>query len=173
MEKKGKISSSIQDSINKISESLKNSNLKSISDFNVGNIPNLQTRNTEFDLSKLNTRNFKSPLEKSENLSKKQLEKQSELLDFLILQNLNSEKQYKVSRNLIIVSIFLVLFQIFYSIYSENKPNKIQNELSRIVETQSKTSEAISNTSLNLLDLQNQVQILEKENAQLNLKLKK
>ena len=116
---------------------------------------------------------FKSPLKKSEKLSKKQLKKQSDLLEFSIQQGETADIQFKTSRNLIIASLFIMLFQIFYGFWTNSESNTKQNNLTTIIELQSKQSETISRMSLSLLDLQNQVRTLEQENARLNLKVEK
>ena len=57
--------------------------------------------------------------------------------------------------------------QIFIAIITTNQSNYRQNNLTTIIETQAQQSEIISRMSLNLLDLQNQVQTLEQENESL------
>lgn len=94
------------------------------------------------------------------------------ILKFLTSQSETAERQFRTSRNLIIATIFIMLFQIGYAIWSNSETNSIQNNLTKIIDTQSQQSEVISRMSLNLLDLQNQVRTLERENARLNQKLK-
>lgn len=48
-----------------------------------------------------------------------------------------------------------------------------QNNLTKLIDTQSQQSEVISRMSLNLLDLENQVRTLEQENERLNLLIEK
>ena len=93
------------------------------------------------------------------------------ILGFLTAQSETAEKQFKTSRNLIIATIVIMLLQIGYAIWTNYESNSKQNNLKTIIELQSQQSEAISRMSLNLLDLQNQVQTLEQENALLNQKL--
>ncbi len=93
------------------------------------------------------------------------------ILDFLSEQSRIAEKQFKTSRNLIFSTIIIMLLQIFISIYSFIQTDDKQNNLNTIIELQSKQSETISRMSLSLLDLENQVQTLEQENARLNLKI--
>ena len=95
------------------------------------------------------------------------------ILTFLREQSSNAEKQFKTSRNLIIATIVIMILQIVISGVSIVLSNSEQNNLTKIIDTQSQQSEVISNMSLNLLDLQNQVQALEQENALLNQELNK
>lgn len=94
----------------------------------------------------------------------------NKILCFLQSQSSIAEKQFKISKNLIIVTIFIMILQIGYAIWINYESNYKQNNLSKIIEMQSKQSEVISHMSLSLLDLQNQVQILEKENKVLSEK---
>ena len=91
----------------------------------------------------------------------------TKILSFLSNQSLISEKQFKTSKYLIISTIIIMIFQIGYAIWFNNKSNHKQSSLTKIIEIQSKQSETISRMSLNLLDLQNQVSILEKEKIKL------
>ena len=86
------------------------------------------------------------------------------ILNFLKDQSKNAEKQFKTSRNLILATIVIMILQVFYAFWTNSQSNSKQNQLNKIVETQSKQSEVISSMSLNLLDLQSQVQTLEQEN---------
>ena len=95
-----------------------------------------------------------------------------EILGFLTSQSETAEKQFKTSRNLIIATIFIMILQIGYAIWTNSESNSRRNNLTKIIDTQSKQSETISRMSLNLLDLQSQVRTLEQENARLNQKLK-
>ena len=61
-----------------------------------------------------------------------------------------------------------MILQIGYAIWTNSQSNSIQNNLTKLIDIQSQQSEVISRMSLNLLDLQNQVQILEKENNKLS-----
>jgi len=95
----------------------------------------------------------------------------SKILVFLTQQSNNAKKQFIVSRNLIIATIVIMILQIVYGVWTNYESNSKQNSLIQIIDTQSQQSEVISRMSLNLLDLQNQVRILEEENAKLNQNL--
>lgn len=101
-------------------------------------------------------------------LNDKQIIAVKEVLGFLEAQSSIAERQFKTSRNLIIATILIMILQIGYAVWTNSGSNSRQSNLTKIIETQSKQSESISNMSLNLLDLQNQVRILEQENARLN-----
>ena len=90
-----------------------------------------------------------------------------EILSFLKKQSDNAEEQFKTSKNLVIITILIMIFQIGYAVWFNKKSNHKQNNLTKIIETQLKQSETISQMSLNLLDLQNQVSNLEKEKIEL------
>lgn len=66
-----------------------------------------------------------------------------------------------------------MILQIGYAVWSNYETNSTQNNLKKIIDTQSQQSEGISRMSLSLLDLQNQVRTLEQENERLNQKLSK
>lgn len=91
-----------------------------------------------------------------------------QILEFLTEQSENAERQFKTSRNLIIATIFIMILQIGYAVWTNSESNSIQNNLIKVIDTQSQQSEVISRMSLNLLDLENQVQTLEQENARLS-----
>ena len=91
----------------------------------------------------------------------------NKILTFLQSQSEIAERQFKTSRNLIIATIIIMSLQIFIAIITTNQSNYRQNNLTTIIETQAQQSEIISRMSLNLLDLQNQVQTLEQENESL------
>lgn len=95
------------------------------------------------------------------------------ILTFLREQSLNAKKQFKTSRNLIIVTIVIMILQIVIAGVSIALSNSEQKNLTKIIDTQSQQFEVISDMSTYLLDLQNQVQTLEKENARLNQELNK
>nr|BFF37761.1 hypothetical protein BACT7_26230 [Tenacibaculum mesophilum]BFF41183.1 hypothetical protein BACY1_29880 [Tenacibaculum mesophilum] len=95
------------------------------------------------------------------------------ILTFLREQSKNAERQFKTSRNLIIATIAIMILQIFIAGFSIAISNSEQNNLTEIIDTQSKQSEVISRMSLSLLDLGNQVRTLKQENARLNQKLSK
>ncbi len=95
------------------------------------------------------------------------------ILTFLREQSKNAERQFKTSRNLIIATIAIMILQIFITGFSISISNSEQNNLTEIIDTQSKQSEVISRMSLSLLDLGNQVRTLKQENARLNQKLSK
>ena len=87
------------------------------------------------------------------------------------LQSKTSDVQYKVSLFLTIAAIIISLIPLVKDLIFE-KPN-YNESIIRISETQSQQSETISNMTTYLLDLQNKVQSLEKENELLIEKLKK
>ena len=93
------------------------------------------------------------------------------ILTFLKEQSKNAERQFKTSRNLIIATIIIMILQIGYAVWTNSESNSRQNNLTKIIDTQSQQSEVISRMSLNLLDLENQVRTLEQENARLNQEL--
>ncbi len=95
------------------------------------------------------------------------------ILDFLKTQSTNAEKQFKTSRNLIIITIVIMILQIVIAGVSIALSSTEQNNLTKIIEMQSQQSETISSMSLNLIDLENQVRTLEQENARLNKELNK
>ena len=92
------------------------------------------------------------------------------VLSFLQAQSNTADKQYKTSTNLIIATIVIMILQIVIAVISIYKSNEEQNNLTKLVESQSQQSETISRMSLSLLDLHNQVNILEKENEVLRKK---
>jgi len=81
------------------------------------------------------------------------------------IQSKTSDKQYKVSIFLTIAAIIISLVPIATELLVD-KPNYSES-INRIIDTQSKQSETISEMSTYLLDLQNQVRTLEKENERL------
>lgn len=95
------------------------------------------------------------------------------ILTFLKEQSKNAEKQFNTSRNLILATIIIMILQIGYAVWTNSESNSRQNNLTKIIYTQSQQSEVISRMSLNLLDLENQVQTLEQQNARLNQKFNK
>ena len=66
-----------------------------------------------------------------------------------------------------------MVFQIVIAGIDIVQSNLKQNTLIKIIDTQLQQSEKLSQTSLNLLDLQSQVQTLKKENVLLSEKLNK
>jgi hypothetical protein len=92
------------------------------------------------------------------------------ILGFLKDHSKIAERQFKASRNLILATIVIMILQIGYAVWTNTEMNSGRNNLNTIIELQSQQSEVISRMSLNLLDLQNQVQTLEQENNQLKLK---
>ncbi|RCS28224.1 hypothetical protein DUT90_01185 [Polaribacter sp. WD7] len=122
---------------------------------NVGSIP-------EFKGSNIGNLEFRNP----DKFTKR-------ILKFLTSQSETAERQFKTSRNLIIATIVIMILQIGYAVWTNFESNSKQNNLIKIIDTQSKQSETISHMSLNLFDLQNQVRTLEQENAQLNQKILK
>lgn len=87
------------------------------------------------------------------------------------IQSKTSDKQYKVSIFLTVAAIIISLVPITTELFVD-KPN-YNESIIRLTESQSKLTEKVSDMSTYLLDLQNQVQILEKENARLNKELNK
>lgn len=85
------------------------------------------------------------------------------ILTFMQSQSNVAQRQFKISKNLIITTIFIMILQIVIAGFSIALSNSEQNNLTKIIETQLQQSEVISRMSLSLLDLQNQVKILEKE----------
>ncbi len=94
------------------------------------------------------------------------------ILQFLSDQSSISSRQFKTSRNLIIASILIMILQVAYAFWTNHETNSIQNKSNSIIEMQLKQSETISQMSLSLLDLENQVRNLETENELLKDKLK-
>lgn len=95
------------------------------------------------------------------------------ILTFLQKQSKSAERQFKTSRNLIIATIVIMIFQIGYAVWTNSESNIRQNNLVKIIEMQSQQSETISRMSLNLLNLEKQVQVLKQENKLLINNLKK
>lgn len=95
----------------------------------------------------------------------------NKILSFLQQQSRTAEIQFRTSRNLILATIVIMILQIGFAFWINYESNSKQNSLNKIIETQSQQSEVISRMSLNLLDLQNQAQTLEKENSRLKEKL--
>jgi hypothetical protein len=93
------------------------------------------------------------------------------ILLFLQSQSQIAVRQFKTSRNLILATIIIMIFQIGYAVWTNYESNSKQNSLTKIIDTQSQQTEVISRMSLSLLDLENQVRTLEQENARLNLKI--
>ena len=91
------------------------------------------------------------------------------ILLFLQSQSQIAVRQFKTSRNLILATIIIMIIQIGYAVWINHESKSKQNSLTKIIDTQSQQTEIISRMSLSLLDLQNQVQTLEQENARLNL----
>jgi len=87
------------------------------------------------------------------------------------IQSKTSDKQYKVSIFLTVAAIIISLIPVATELLID-KPNYNESIL-RLTESQSKLTGKVSDMSTYLLDLQNQVQTLEKENLRLNLKLNK
>lgn len=85
------------------------------------------------------------------------------ILTFLQHQSVSAEKQFKTSRNLILATIIIMILQIGYAVWTNYESNSKQNNLTKIIDTQSQQSEVISRMSLSLLDLQNQLQALRLE----------
>jgi uncharacterized membrane protein (DUF106 family) len=85
------------------------------------------------------------------------------------LQSKTSDKQYKFSVFLTITAIIISFIPLIKEVVFE-KSNYTESII-RIIDTQSQQSETISNMSIYLLDLRNQVQALEKENELLIKKL--
>ena len=103
-------------------------------------------------------------------LSQEQIDSFNNILEFMKEQGKTANKQFTVSRNLVIATIIIMFLQIGYSVWSSSESNSIQKNITKIIESQSKQFEAISNMSSNLLRLQNQVRILEQENELLKKK---
>ena len=95
------------------------------------------------------------------------------ILSFLSEQSQIANRNFKTSKKLILVTIIIMFLQIGYAVWSNYETNSTQNNLKKIIDTQSQQSEGISRMSLSLLDLQNQVRTLEQENERLNQKLSK
>jgi hypothetical protein len=92
------------------------------------------------------------------------------ILSFLQSQSEIAEKQFKISRNLIFATIIIMILQVCFAFWFNYSNHNKQSELIKLIEIQSKQTEAISQMSLSLLDLQNQVQNLEKQNEVLSKK---
>ncbi len=90
------------------------------------------------------------------------------ILSFLKEQGKMADRQFKTSRNLILATILIMIVQIGLAFWSNSELNSKQRSLNQLIETQSQQSETVSEMALSLVDLQNQVQLLEKENKELN-----
>jgi hypothetical protein len=117
-------------------------------DFSKFNIPKME-------MPKMNTDyiNFRDPDEVT-----------NSILSFMQTQSNIAQKQFKISRNLIIATIFIMILQVAFAFWFNRSNHNKQSELIELIQIQSKQTEAISQMSLSLLDLQNQVLTLEKEN---------
>ena len=127
----------------------------------IPNIPSFKGSNPKFNV-------MDGKLGALKELNDQQVNAVNEVLRFLTDQSNIAERQFKTSRNLILATILIMIFQIGYAVWTNSESNSIQSNLTKIVDTQSKQSESVSRMSLNLLDLQNQVRILEQENVRLN-----
>jgi|TARA_R110001583_G_scaffold187768_1_gene349259 hypothetical protein len=143
------------------------------------------------DFSKLNDLNslYEKPYESNIDLSdylgpspkeltNLQIEKQNEILDFLKLVTLkqsetserqykSADKQFKTTTKLTRFIIFLTLISICFMGYDYFKKDNQQvliEKISVLIDKESQNTEVISDMSIRLLSLQNQVQTLEKEN---------
>jgi hypothetical protein len=141
---------------------------------NLGNLKRKPLEIPKTDFSNI-SENLISPQE----LSEKQIEKQDEILEFLknvtIEQAKTSESQaqtskiqYRLSIFFTITAIIISLIPFFKDYYSE-KPN-YNESIINITENQSLLTEKLTDMSIYLLDLQNQVKTLEKQNEQLKSK---
>ena len=120
---------------------------------------------------------FKNPLEKTEKLSKKQFKKQSELLEFLkettIRQSETAEKQIRNNfwmTGLALIFAFISITPIIEKLILPDESKKLyQNiyELEKRISLESKDNVAMYK---NLLILESQVKILEKQNKKLKEK---
>ena len=97
----------------------------------------------------------------------------NDILAFLQTQSQIANRQFKTSRNLILATIFIMILQIAYAVWTNIEANSIQNSITKIIDTQSQQSEVISRMTLNLLGLENQVRTLEQESARLKQELNK
>ena len=118
----------------------------------------------EYEIPQINSDVFSVDIRDPDEVTK-------QILGFLTTQAENARKQFKTSRNLIIVTIVIMILQIIIAGVSIALSISEQNNLTKLIDMQSQQSEVISRMSLNLLDLQVQVQTLEQENEQLNQSL--
>lgn len=81
------------------------------------------------------------------------------------IQSKTSDKQYKVSIFLTVAAIIISIVP-FAAELLVDKPN-YNESIIRLTESQSKLTEKVSDMSTYLLEIQNQVQTLEKENERL------
>lgn len=114
-------------------------------------------------------------LQSVEKLNDEQLTEQKNLLNFLkvttIKQSETAETQEKTSKRQYNLSIFFTIVAIVISLIPFfSKETNYNESIIKITEKQSKQSETIINMHKNLLDLENQVKILRKQNEQLRHK---
>ena len=114
-------------------------------------------------------------LQSVEKLNDEQLTEQKNLLNFLkvttIKQSETAETQEKTSKRQYNLSIFFTIVAIVISLIPFfSKETNYNESLIKITEKQSKQSETIINMHKNLLDLENQVKILGKQNEQMKPK---
>ena len=114
-------------------------------------------------------------LQSVEKLNDEQLTEQKNLLNFLkvttIKQSKTAETQEKTSKRQYNLSIFFTIVAIVISLIPFfSKETNYNESLIKITEKQSKQSETIINMHKNLLDLENQVKILGKQNEQMKPK---
>jgi|TARA_B110000240_G_C13252428_1_gene348051 hypothetical protein len=127
----------------------------------------LELNSDKSEKLEVNKSDLKPILESVDKTNKEQLHNIKDTLFFLRAQGKKANKQFKTSKNLVIISLILMLFQIFHSFWVDNKYNERLNNTNKVFEMKLKSFETISQMSLNLLDLHNQVRILEKQNEQL------
>ena len=106
-------------------------------------------------------------------LNDQQIDAVNSVLSFLEAQSHIAERQFKTSRNLILATIVIMIFQIGLAIWTINTTNSDQSKMIKIIDSQTQQSEAISRMSITTLELQEQVQALQKENNRLISELKK
>ena len=116
-----------------------------------------------------------------EELTNKQIDKQNEILEFLKLvtieqsktskrQSNNTDKQFKTTVALMIITIIIGVFSlkpVFFN-QSNTEYKTLYEHTIELEKTILKQDLTISQLSNNLLDLQSQVQTLEKQNVELS-----
>lgn len=129
-------------------------------------------------LSEINNAVFAKPtMPDLRNLLKKPDLTPQEILTFLkensAKQSETAIQQFKTIKLLSILSLTFVVISTllgFKDIIFPTKNNNTTEQITRIIETQSLNTKVLSELSIRLLDLQNQVQTLEKQNREISKK---
>ena len=122
--------------------------------------------------------NYSFPVTPETTIGIKQIKQQQEIIktmkEISNEQSLISQKQSKTTNGLMLVSLLLTAITIIFMVkdFINKNNNKVLIEKTiQLIDKESENTKIISRLSKNLLDLQNQVQILEKQNVKLPKKV--